>query len=127
MSSRSFRLLCSRSIANGVELGDELPLPPRGAAADEFDDIVCWAVSQNTCTVSNTGEVDQQLLTDVPSTDVDAPIGVEYAVQPVLAPFQNLYSPTIERARSLVWEWHGQPLWPMAGSPYVSALRHVPR
>ena len=45
-----------------------------------------------------TREVCEQPLTDVSPTDVDASSGVEDSVQTVLAPFDSLYSATIERA-----------------------------
>jgi len=92
-----FGQIPGRSITNGVELGDKLPLA-RKAVGSKFYHIVCRVVSQDTWIASDAVEVCQQLRADVPSADVDASSGVEYAVQTVLAPFNNLYSPTIERA-----------------------------
>ena len=94
---RSFSRLFGGSITNRVKLGDELPLP-RSTVAGEFHHIMCRVVSQNIWIASAAVEVRQQLPADVPFADVDAGYGVEYAVEAVLAPFDSLYSPTIERA-----------------------------
>lgn len=121
---RSFSRLLGGSITNRVKLRDELP-PPRSAVAGEFHQIMCRVVSQNIWIASTAVEVGQQLLADVPSADVDACHGVEYAVEAVLTPFDSLYSPTIKRARSLVWKWHIQPLVRMTRSHYVKAIIQI--
>lgn len=121
---RSFSRPLGGSITNGVKLRDELPLP-RSAVAGEFHQIMRRVVSQNMWIASAAVEVSQQLLADVPSADIDACHGVEYAVEAVSTPFDSLYSPTIKRARSLVWKWHIQPLMRMTRSHYVKAIIQI--
>lgn len=110
-----------RSITNRVKLDDELPLP-RNAVASKFYHIVCRVVSQNIWIASGAIEVGQQLFADIPSADVDASHGVEYAVQAVLALSETLYSPTIKRTRALVWKRHRQPPVRMTCSHYAKAI-----